>query len=872
MTPIYITDKSALVKTGFKNILQILIILIFNNFLAVLNAQNFAENKIVNDTITKSDTLVLKKEQLESVVKTKADRNRNDIPKRMTYLNKNAQVKYQDMTIDADYISIDWDKSLIFARGELDSLGKILKPAVAVQGGKTYEYDEFTYNIKTRQAIAFNARTEESEGVIVAEKTKKINDSVFFMRRGKYTTDEYFIKKKDTIADYYLLAPNIKLIKGKNKSQVITGPIQMYIEQVPTPLIMPFAILPFSDKRSAGILIPSFGEREDVGFFLNGLGYYQPIGDHFDLKILADIYTKGSWNLKPEANYKKNYKYTGNFSADVGTTVRGIKGLDDYSKTGTYRIAWRHQQDPKANPFLTFSASVDVVSNKFYNNTVNNNYAFNQNNLNAQQNSTVSVVKRFLTLPITITGTSSYSQNFSTGLADLKLPVMNVAINQFYLFKPKRGVRQGLLENITVNTGLNLNNYVQTDEGELFTKAMWEKMQTGLKNNIALGTNTTIAKYFTFSLSANIDNALTTKTLTRNYNPLTNKVEDILNNKIAGYSSFSTSTSLQTVLYGQVNFKKNSAIQAIRHMMTPQIGFNYSPDFSAQSFGYYKNYYNDRGEMTPYSIFDRGIIGSPNSGLVQALSFSINNNVEMKVKSKKDSTGTKKLKIFESLNFNTNYNFAAPKYKWSMFTFNGQTTLFEKLNLNTSLTLEPYQIIFAPGSDVGIRTENFGRFSVQGFNAQLSYPLSEAIFGEKEELAKKYKTKGEIRNEEYYFDEDNYAHFNQPWSLNINAQYGYTRSLTRFGNNVASLGLDGSIKLSPFWNITGNLYYDIVNKEIATTQLGFSRDQRSFTINFNWIPYGQYKVYDFFIGIKANILRDAVKYKDRSFTQPNAPF
>ena len=420
-----------MVKTGFKNILQILIILIFNNFLAHLHAQNLSGNKIVNETMPKSDTLVQKKEQLEAVVKTKAERIRNDIPKKMTYLNKNAQVKYQDMTIDADYISIDWDKSLVFARGELDSLGKIKNPAVAIQGGKTYEYDEFTYNIKTRQAIAFNARTEESEGVIVAEKTKKYNDSLFFMKRGKYTTDEYFIKKKDTIADYYLLAPNIKLIKGKNKSQVITGPIQMYIEQVPTPLIMPFAILPFSDKRSAGILIPSFGEREDVGFFLNSLGYYQPIGDHFDLKILADIYTKGSWNLKPEMNYKKNYKYTGNFSADMGTTVRGIKGLGDYSKTGTYRIAWRHQQDSKANPFLTFSASVDVVSNKFYNNTVNNNYAFNQNNLNAQQNSTVSVVKRFLTLPITITGTSSYSQNFSTGLADLKLPVMNVAINQF---------------------------------------------------------------------------------------------------------------------------------------------------------------------------------------------------------------------------------------------------------------------------------------------------------------------------------------------------------------------------------------------------------------------------------------------------------
>lgn len=859
-------------KTSFKNILQILIILIFNSFLALVNAQNLSENKIVNNTIKKSDTVVVKKEHLEAIVESKADNIRNDIPKKMTYLNKNAQVKYQDMQIDADYINIDWDKSLVFARGELDSLGKIKTPAIATQGGKKYEYNEFTYNIKTKQAIAFNARTEESEGVIVAEKTKKYNDSVFFMRRGKYTTDEYFIKKKDTIADYYLLAPNIKLIKGKDKSQVITGPIQMYIEQVPTPLIMPFAILPFSDKRSAGILIPSFGEREDVGFFLNSLGYYQPIGEHFDLKILTDIYTKGSWNFRPEMNYKKNYRYSGNFSADIGTTIRGIKGLSDYSETGTYRIAWRHQQDPKANPFLTFSASVDVVSNKFYNNTVNNNYAFNQNNLNAQQNSSVNVTKRFLTLPVTITGNMSYSQNFSTGLSDLKLPIVNVAINQFYLFKPKTGVRQGLLENITVNTGLNVNNYVQTNEGELFTKVMWDKMQTGLKNNIALGTNTTLAKHFTFSVSANIDNALTTKTLTKKYNPLTNKIEDTFNKKIAGYSSFSTNTSLQTVLYGMLNFKKNSPVQAIRHMMTPQIGFTYSPDFSESKFGYYKHYYNNRGEMTPYSIFDGGIIGSPNSSLVQSLSFAINNNLEMKIKSKSDSTGVKKIKIFESLNFSTGYNFAAPSHKWSMFSFSGQTSLFNKLNLNTTLTLEPYQIIFVPGQDMGIRTENFGHFSIQGFGAQLSYPLSNEIFGEKTDYPKKYNKKGEIRNENYYFDEDNYSRFQQPWTLNINAQYSYTKSLTQFGNKMASVGLDGSIKLTPFWNLNGNLYYDVITKQIANTRLGFSRDQRSFTINFNWIPFGQYKVYDFFIGIKANILQDAVKYNDRSFTQPNAPF
>ncbi|SFZ91215.1 LPS assembly outer membrane protein LptD (organic solvent tolerance protein OstA) [Chryseobacterium limigenitum] len=863
-----------LVKTVFKNILQISIILIFNSFLAQQTSEKLPKNA-VNDTISKKDTIVVKKESLEDILQTKADNIRRDFPKKMIYLNKKAQVKYQDMQIDADYISIDEQKSLMYARGKQDSLGKIIEPVITTQAGKKYETDEFQYNTKTKQAIAYNARTEESEGVIIAKKTKKYNDSVFAMKNALYTTDEYFIKKKDTAADYHMLASNIKLIKTKEKSQIITGPIQLYIERVPTPLIMPFAILPFSSKRSAGILIPSFGERQDVGFFLNGLGYYQPIGEHFDLKVLADIYTKGSWNLRPEMNYLKKYRYSGNFSADVGTMVRGIKGLDDYNKNSTYRIAWRHTQDTKANPFLTFSASVDIVSTKFYNNTLNNNYILNQNVLNTQQNSTVTITKRFLKLPITITGTTSYSQNFATGQADLRLPQMNVAINQFYLFKSKTGVRSGLLENITVNTGINLTNFVRTEEGELFKKEMWEKMETGLKNNIALSTNTTLAKYFTFTLGANVDNALTTKTINKFYDPIANKDITETNKGITGYSTFSTTASIQTTLYGMMKFKKGAVVEALRHMMTPSIGFTYSPDFGGSGFGYYKNYYNATGALTPYSIFEGGIVGSPSSGLVGALGFNIGNNIEMKVKSKSDSTGVKKIKIFESLNFSGSYNFAANDHPWSIFTINGQSSFFNnKLNVNTSLSLDPYKIIYLPGQDTGgIRTEEFGHFSVQGFNVQLSYPLSSEIFGAKTDYAKKYKSKGEIRNENYYFDDDNYARFDQAWTLNVNANYAYTKtSGNRIPTRMASVGLDGSIKLTPFWNINGSTHYDMVTKELAYTRIGFSRDQRSFTINFNWVPFGQYKVYDFFIGIKANILSDALKYKDRSFTQPNAPF
>ena len=863
-----------MIKNGLKNTLQILIILIFNNFLAQNKLENAPKNSDKAIAVSKTDTVKIEKEQIDDIVRSKADNIRNEVPKKMSYLNQNAEVSYQDMKINADYIQIDWDKGLIFARGKVDSTGKITEPAVATQGGKKYEYSEFNYNYKTKQAIAYNARTEESEGVIVAEKTKKVNDSVFYLKRGKYTTDEYFLKKKDTIADYYLLAPDIKLVKGKENSKLITGPIQMYIEQVPTPLILPFAILPFSEKRMAGILIPSFGERQDVGFFLNSLGYYLPIGEHFDVKTYFDYYTKGSWNFRPEVSYRKNYKYNGSFRGEIGTTIRGIKGLENYTKSSVYNIAWTHTQDSKANPFFNFSASVNITSNKFYNNTVNNSHIFNQSALNAQQNSTVSFTKRFLNLPITITGTGSYSQNFTTGLTDIRLPQLNVSTNQFYLFKPKTGVRTGLLENINVNTGLQFSNYVSgVKSGDLFTKTMWDNMQTGAKNKIELATNTTVAKFFTFSLGANIDNVATTKTISKNYNPVTNTLERNLNKNLTGYSTFSTSASLQTVLYGMLKFGEKSKIQAIRHMVTPSIGFTYSPDFGDPKFGYFKSYYDERGVLTTYSIFEGGMFGSPNQGLTQSIGFNINNNLEMKVRSKTDSTGTKKVKIFESLNISGGYNFAADKYKWSLISISTQTSFFQnKLSVNSNVLIDPYQIVFIPGQENGIRTENFGHFNIQSFSMNFSFPLNNETFGKKEDLATKYKTKGEIRNEVYYFDQDNYSRFNQPWTLNLNANYGYSKTNTRFGKSVASLGLDGSVKLTPYWSLSGNTHYDFVSKSLAYTRLGFSRDQRSFSFTFNWVPFGQYKVYDFFISIKANILKDAVKYKERSFQQSGSTF
>ncbi|MBB1542670.1 MAG: LPS-assembly protein LptD [Flavobacteriaceae bacterium] len=850
----------------FKFTLQILIILIFNNFLAQTSPKKIEENK------GKKDTVVVVNEQLEDILLTKADNSRFDVEKKMTFLNKNAQINYQDMQIDADYISIDWEGGTIFARGMIDSSGKITKPAVATQGGKKYEYNEVSYNYKTRQAIAYNARTEENEGAIVAEKTKKVNDSVFYMRRGFFTTDELFRAKKDTLPDYHLSAPILKLVKGKNSGKVVTGPIQLYIEQVPTPLALPFAILPFTEKRSAGLIIPSFGERADVGFYFNGLGYYQPLGKHFDLKILTDYYTKGSWNIRPEVNYKKNYKYSGTFRGDIGTTIRGIKGLDSYSKSSTYRIYWTHQQDAKANPFLQLSASVDVVSNRFYNNNINNSYIFNQDVLNAQQNSSITLTKRFLNFPVTLTGNLSYSQNFSTGLTNLRLPSLTASVNQFYLFKAKDGVRKGLIENITVNTKFDFRNEINAQQNEMFTNAMWDKMKSGARNVSTFSTTTTFLRYFNLSLSASADNVLTNKTIRKNYNSATNAVETTDVKGITGFSTFNTSASVQTTLYGMLKFGKNSKIQAVRHVFTPSIGFSYNPDFSSESWGYYQKYIDATGNPISYSIFENGVYGSPSVGLSKSITFNFNNNIEMKVKSKKDSTGVTKIKLFENIGVNFSYNAAAPTFKWSYININAQNSFFNnKLSLNYNASFDPYKIVFTPSSEIGTRLDKLGYFRLQYFNLGANLSLHE-ILKPKNKEKKTYHKKGYAMMEAYHFDDDNYARFDQDWTMSITANYSYNNSAKRYGDRTASIGLNGSIKLTPYWNITGSAHYDLVNKAFSYSRLGFARDQRSFTITFNWVPIGQYKVYDFFIGIKANILKDALKYKTQSFPQSTSSF
>lgn len=852
---------------AFKISFLLIILLTFNRILS----QELSPPKQLQPLKGVHDTIRPSREKLGGIVFTKADSIRNDLPAKMSYLNRNAVVKYQDMDINADYIAIDWEQGSIFARGKQDGKGRITEPALALQNGKKYEYDQFTFNYKTGQAIAYNARTEESEGVILAQRTKKVNDSVFYMRRGLYTTDQLFIKKKAERPDYYLLAPEIKLIKGKKNSQVITGPIQFYIEDVPTPLALPFGILPFSQERSAGLLMPSFGERQDVGFFLQGLGYYQPLGKYFDLKILADYFTKGSWNIRPQVNYMRKYRYSGSFNADIGRRVDGIRGLDNYHETETYSIQWNHQQDAKANPLFQFGASVNIQSSRFFANTVNNSHIFNGNVLQTRQASSINITKRFLNYPITISATGLYNQNLATGLVDLTLPQLTVSTTQFHLFKPKNGMRQGLLENITVNTNLAANNYVSVNQRDLFTPVMWEALQTGIRNNISLNTNSQVFNFFNLNIFATVDNVLTTKTVQKFYNPINQEVQNHIHRGLAGFSTFNIGAGVQTTLYGQLNFGKDRLIRAIRHVVNPSLSYSFTPDFSAPGFGYYRSYIDRMGQEVRYSRFEGSIYGSPGQGMNQLLNLGVSSNLEMKVLSKTDSTGFKKVKIFENLSLNTSYNLAAQEFHLSHISVNAQTSLFEgRMSINSSLNIDPYEREL--NAERWSRVNRIGGFYLSNFNIQTSFPLTNLIFGKEEDISKRYSKRGNARNEVYHFDEQNYAHFNQPWSMNWAVTFDYTKSIEGFVNRSASIGVNGNWKVTPYLNLTASTHYDLIAGQLSWMRLGIQRDQRSFSINFNWVPFGPLKVYDFFIGIQANILKDALKYEDRSFVQPRSTF
>jgi len=843
-----------------------------------VNARSYFQ---VNDTIQKTDSIKPVKNALLGKILYEATDTTSISPKdNLIRLYNNAMIKYQDMEITSGIIIVDYDKNEIYAGRIKDSLGEYTQLPVFKQGQDEIRPDSLKFNMDTKKAIIFNSRTEEAGLNILSDKTKKENDSVYYMDRAKFTTSADIENP-----EYYFLLRKAKVIPGK---KIITGPTNMYIADVPTPIGLPFAYFPISNKRSSGIIFPSFGEQNSRGYFVQNGGYYLPINDNLDLTLLGDYYTNGSYGFRVENTYLYRYKFRGNLSFRFENLIQSERGFPDYSKSSIYNLRWSHSQDSKSNPNSRFSASVNLGSSKYYQQSINQMNAANF--LNNSLSSSISYSKTFPGEPqVNMSLSATHSQNTNTQTINMTLPTLQASVSRVYPFAPKVGTKKGIIQNINFQYNLRGENRILTTDSLFFKKEMFENAKSGFQHSIPISTNFKLLKYFSFSTSANLQETWVFKTINREYDV---ELQEVITNENRGFDSFRTynfSTSLGTTVYGMYNFSEKSKIKAIRHVMRPSLSYGISPSFDK----YYDSYevISADGLTTSdiqYSRFEGSIFGLPNKNYASSVALSLNNNVEAKVVDREsEENELKKVVILNNLNFSTSYNLAADSLRLSPVRMNGGTQLFKnKMNVNFGATFDPYAL-----DENNNRIDKFqindggGLFRLTSANLTFNYAFSSDNSdkdSERSQAAIDESVRNGGRDDDLFgramdtsteeFSQvdkekkekvpDNLYNYKIPWSLRMAYAVNYNNSVGQNEISSHSLMFSGDIELSPKWSAGISSGYDFKNQGITYTQLRFERDLLSWRMNFSWIPFSTNKSWNFFIGIKSGMLSD-IKYDKR---------
>ncbi len=848
-----------------------------------------ADSLLVSQTSEKAqdstlkDSIKPKKELLEHTVKYHAtDYTKFNQKEHKLYLRNEATIDYGDMNIAAGDITIDYSKNTVYAKGIIDSIGGYTQKPVFTQGSNVVEPDSILFNTKSKKALIYNSKSEQGEGTIIASLTKKENDSVYFLKNAKYTTAENLDDP-----EYYIRLLKAKIVPGK---KIVTGAAGLYIYDIPTPVWLPFSFFPQSEKQTSGILIPSFGEQNDRGYFLQNGGYYLAINDYVDLAILGDYYTNGSYGLRTESTYAKRYKFRGNFGFRYENLINSERGFPDYSKSTIYNIRWSHSQDGKSNPNSRFSASVNLGSSKYYRNSVNqiNSGAFLNNTLS----SSVSYSKTFQTVPeANISLTATHSQNTNTQEINMTLPTFQGSLGRIYPFASKTGSKKGIIQNINLQYSVRGENRINTSDSLFFKKEMFNDALAGFQHSIPLSTNFKLFQYFSLSASSSFNEVWTFNTIKKSFDATTQKT---ITEDVKGFDAFRTynfSTSLGTTIYGMFNFEKEGTdrkIKAIRHIIRPSISYNINPAFDKyyDSFEVVSADGVTKSEVE-YTRFEQGIFGSPGNAFSSAMGISVSNNIEAKVRDK-DTTATeaKKIILLNNLNFSTSYNFAGDSLQWSPVRMSGGTQIFDnKMSINFGATLDPYALDNNNNRIDKYNIENGGSlFRLTSANLTTSWSLSSKKGGDKEKNKKGieenlrsggraddlFGVSEDFANEQMNPDDEEeeeqpseFYHSNIPWNLRI--AYALNYSNNRRENEISSHSLmfSGDIKLSEKWSIGASSGYDLKNAGFTYTQLRFERDLMSWRMNFSWVPFSDRSSWNFFIGIKSSILKD-LKYEKRN--------
>ena len=866
-------------------------------------------NKAIDDSLRADSINRTRKNGIDApVFYTATDSMTYEGESGIAHLYGNSNVKYENMDLQSDQIYMSLDSSLVHATGSVDTAGVKFGTPVFKMGSDTYETDTMAFNFKTKKGLISNVYTEQQDGFMTSEISKRNGDGDMFLYHGRYTTCD------EPHPDFYFAMSRAKVRPGKD---VVFGPTYLVVADVPLPFAIPYGFFPFTKSYSSGFIMPTYGDETTRGFYLRDGGYYFAVSDKMDLKLIGEIYTKGSWGITASSNYRKRYRYNGSFLFSYQNSVSGDKNMPDYQKTTSYKVQWSHRQDAKANPYSSLSASVNFASTSYERNNLTSMYnpqAITQ----STRTSSVSWNTTFSSLGMSLGLTTNINQNMRDSTIALTLPDLNINVARFYPFKRKKMVgKERWYEKISMSYTGRFSNQINTKEDKLMKSSLSKDWKNGMQHTIPISANFTLFDYLNVNSTFNLTDRMHTQKYKRSWDVDNQKeVVDTLQGFFNNYN-WSLSLGLSTKLYGfYVPNRKlfGEKIQAVRHVFTPSVSFNYAPDFSASRYGFWDTYTKTDAKgnvsVVEYNTFQGTLYGGPGKGKTGSISMDISNNIEMKLKTDDDSTGFKKISIIDELGASMSYNMAAETRPWSDLS----TRLRLKLSKSYTFTLNAVFATYAYEADsvgarpyIGTRTEyskgRFGRF--QGMSQNLHYTLDNKKVGNffkwlrGEKVKKDDKNDKDDKKEQYdtgvdtnlddqmeagkhgarkedagkaETDEDGYMKFDIPWSLTFS--YGVTMRENTSGNFnydtmrypykfTQNLNFSGNIRISDGWNINFSSGYDFENKKISMTTASLSRDLHCFNMSCS-VVLAPYTSYNFSFRCNAATLTDALKYDKRS--------
>lgn len=878
---------------------------------------------VIDFGVAKNDTLAAdtarndsakKKDPLDApVVYSASDSITYDAESRKAFLYGDGNVKYENMELKAERIEMNMDSSLVHAYGEEDSTGVWTGQPVYTQGSEKYDSEVMSFNFKTKKGFINNVKTEQGEGYMQSENSKRTNDGTLYLEHAKYTTCDA------KHPDFYLALSRAKVKPGK---EVVFGPAYLVVADVPLPLAVPYGFFPFKKKYSSGFLMPTYGDDSRRGFYLRNGGYYFAFNDYWDMRLLGEIYTKGSWGTTIESTYNKRYRYAGNLFLSYQNTVDGEKNMPDYMKSTSFKIQWSHRQDSKSLPNSNFSASVNFATQSYER---NNLYSLYNPQLLTQstRTSSVSYSHTFEKLGLTLSTTTNLNQNMRDSTIDLTLPDLNISLSRLYPFRRKKmSGKERWYEKISMSYTGQLSNRISTKEDKLMHSNLIKDWRNGMNHSVPVSASFQVLKYINVTPSFQFSDRMYTNKIMRSWDQANQtEVSDTVYGFYNVYNWYA-SVSANTTLYGFYKpWRKlfGDGIIAVRHVLKPSVSYSYAPDFGASRYGYYDSYVRTDADgnvsTVNYSPYSNGMFGVPSRGKSGNISMRVSNNLEMKVKSSKDSTGEKKISLIDELSASLSYNTAAKTKQWSNLNSNIRLKLWKNYTFSMAAVFATYAYQFDESGRVveGNRTEwSYGRFGrFQGMSQNLSYTFNnqtfKKLFGPKEHEDKDEDINQAVESHDDYeedniddegtndsnldptlkesensaqktaskksrVDEDGYKRFSIPWSLSLS--YGITMAENRSAKinpktmrypykYTQSLNFSGNVKISDGWNINFSSGYDFNYHRLSMTTASLSRDLHCFMMSCS-IVLRPYTSYNFSFRAKTSTLADALKWDKRS--------